>query len=81
MYREAVDKVPQLVKIGGGLVISFKGIRGLLLIVLLVALVPPAFVHGMMVPPGELCLVGPDASCSLLLTGTGIGHPLCDNCF
>ena len=68
-----MDKVPQLIKISGGLVTDFKGIRILLLVVLWVALVPPAFVYGTMVPPEELYLVGPDTCCSLLLAGAGTG--------
>lgn len=76
-----MDKVPHLIKISGGLVTSFKGTRVLLLIVLLVALVPPAFLYSTVVPPGELCLVGPDAACSLLLTGTGTGLPPYENYF
>jgi len=62
------------------LVTDFRGIRFLLLAVLLVALVPPAIVYGMMVPPGELCLVAPDTCCSVL-AGAGTGLSQCENHF
>lgn len=76
-----MDKVPQLIKISGGLITNFKGIRILLLFVLLVALVPPAIVYGTMVPPGELCLVAPDTWGSILLAGAGTGLSPCENHF
>lgn len=57
----------------------FKGIRILLLVVLLVSVVPPVFLHVTMVPPGELCLVGPDSCCSLLLAGAGNALSPCEN--
>lgn len=76
-----MDNVPQLIKISGQLVAIFKGVRILLLVILLMPLIPPAIVYGTMVPPGKLCLVALDICCSVLLAGAGTGHSPCENHF